>query len=934
MKGYVKLMTTKKQVQDFVKRWTGKGDEKQQSQTFWIEFLQNILDVEVPSNYIEFEDRVKLDHTSFIDGYIKQTHTMIEQKSITKSLDAKIKQSDGTYLTPFEQAKRYASELPYSDRPRWIITSNFKSFRIYDMEKPQSKPTEITLQELPEHYHDFSFMINEKINHIDKETILSVQAGEIVHKIYDELLKQYINPDDAQTLKSANMLIVRLVFCLYAEDAGLFGDKDAFYNYMSQYPAKEWHEKLVELFKVLNTPEAQRDPYLDDDLAAFPYTNGGLFKDEIEIPRFNDDLRNLILNDASREFNWSHISPTIFGAVFESTLNPETRRSGGMHYTSIENIHKVIDPLFLDDLKAELAKIKATKTKKLRKEKAEVFQNKLAKLTFLDPACGSGNFLTETYLCLRRLENECIKIIYEKEIAENKDVNWMLDDENHSKYVKISIQQFYGIEINDFAVAVAKTAMWIAQAQMLEETNDILYSHISFLPLQTFDNIYEGNALQINWNNIVPNYELNYIIGNPPFVGAMLLDKSQKEDLKNVWNGEIKKVGEIDYVSGWYKKAADYMRETTIRSAFVSTNSIVQGQQATLIWKPLLSSHIIINFAYRTFIWNNDSKNKAHVHVVVIGFSYINNLSKMIYLGDRSIKCDNINQYLLDAPNIFVESRNTPLNAPYKALFGNMPRDDGNFILSEDEKKKIEKKYPTIKRFIRPYIGAKELINNKSRYCLWLKGITPHELNTIKFINDRVQKVKEFREHSKAAGTQKYALTPTLFAQVVQPEDDQSYIAIPRVSSKNRSYVPMGFFSANVIASDALIIIPNAKIYSFGILESRVHMVWMRVVAGRLKSDYRYSKNIVYNDFLWPNITNDQRSKISSSAQRILDIRSNYLDSSLADLYDDLTMPLDLRKAHEANDKAVIEAYGWDKNISDDEILANLFELYEKYTSK
>lgn len=930
-------MATKKQVQDFVKRWTDKGDEKQQSQIFWIEFLQNILDVDIPSDYIEFEDRVKLDHTSFIDGYIKQTHTMIEQKSITKSLDAKIKQSDGTYLTPFEQAKRYASELPYSQRPRWIITSNFKSFRIYDMEKPQGKPTEITLQGLPEHYHDFSFMIDKKIKHIDKETRVSVQAGEIVHKIYNELLSQYLNPEDAQTLKSANMLIVRLVFCLYAEDAGLFGDKDAFYNYMEQYPAKEWHEKLVSFFRVLNTPESQRDPYLEADLAAFPYTNGGLFKDEIEIPKFNDDLRNLILNNASRGFNWSHISPTIFGAVFESTLNPETRRSGGMHYTSIENIHKVIDPLFLDDLKAELAKIKATK-KSIRKEKAEVFQNKLAKLTFLDPACGSGNFLTETYLSLRDLENECIKIIHEEDIAENKDVHWMLDNENYSKYVKVSIQQFYGIEINDFAVAVAKTAMWIAQAQMLEKTNDILYSHISFLPLQTFENIHEGNALEIDWNHVISKNKLNYIIGNPPFVGAMLLDKSQKKDLQNVWNDEIKKVGEIDYVSGWYKKAADYMRDTTIKSAFVSTNSIVQGQQATLIWKPLFLSHIIINFAYRTFIWNNDSKNKAHVHVVVIGFSYINNSDKRIYfLNDKdkdnkisSIKCNNINQYLLNSSNIFVESRNTSLNAPYEAIFGNMPRDGGNFILNEDEKRKVEKQYPTIKKFIRPYIGAKELIDNKYRYCLWLKDITPHELSTIRFINDRVQKVKEFREHSKAVGTRKFALTPALFAQVVQPE--HSYIAIPRVSSKNRFYIPMGFFSANVIASDALIIISNAKIYSFGILESKVHMLWMRVVAGRLKSDYRYSKNIVYNNFPWPNITDDQRNKISNSAQKILDVRSNYSDSSLAELYK--AMPIELRKAHEANDKAVIEAYGWDKNISDNEILTNLFKLYEKYTSK
>ena len=691
--GEIKFMTTKADVQKFVERWTNKGDEKQQSQIFWIEFLQDILGIKVPSEYIEFEDRVKLDHTSFIDGYIKQTHTMIEQKSITKSLDAKIKQSDGNYLTPFEQAKRYASELPYSQRPRWIITSNFKSFRIYDMEKPHDNPVEVNLSELPEQYSLFKFMIDNTEHDIHKETALSVQAGELVHKIYDELLKQYIHPDDAQTLKSANMLIVRLVFCLYAEDAGLFGDKNLFHDYMAQYPAKEWHDKLPKLFDVLNKPEKQRDPYIDDDLSAFPYTNGGLFKDKIEIPRFNDELRELILREASEEFDWSGISPTIFGAVFESTLNPATRRSGGMHYTSIENIHKVIDPLFLDDLKAELAKIKATKTKKLRIEKAEVFQNKLAKLTFLDPACGSGNFLTETYLCLRRLENECIKIIHEKEIVENKDVKWMLDDEEHSKYVKVSIQQFYGIEINDFAVSVAKTAMWIAQAQMLEETNDILYSHISFLPLQTFDNIHEADALIQNWHDVVE--KVSYIIGNPPFAGYSMQTKLQKEELKEIYNNQNHS-GKIDFVAGWFMKAALYMKSSPqTKTAFVATNSIIQGDQVTPIWEPIYKNyHCHIDFAYQPFKWHNKATDEAQVHVVIIGFSNLRNNNKKILFNLNNKKLVNIiNFYLKAAPIIFIKSINRPLYPhiiPMKS--GNRPNDGGNLILSDKEYQELIQK--------------------------------------------------------------------------------------------------------------------------------------------------------------------------------------------------------------------------------------------------
>ena len=907
----------------FIKDWSGHGDEKQDTQRFWMALLQKVYGVAEPDKAIEFEVRVKLDHTSFIDGYIKGTHVLIEQKGMDIDLRKGYMQSDGSKLTPFQQARRYAGYLPHNMNPRWIVVCNFKEFHIHDMNRPNDTPEIIKLEDLETEYHRLQFLVDTGNERIKKEMQISLQAGDLVGKLYDALLKQYNSPASDAELKSLNMLCVRLVFCLYAEDAGIFGSHTMFHDYLSGYQPKDVRKALIDLFKVLDTKVVDRDPYMDEELAAFPYVNGGLFADEnIIIPRFTEEIIDLLLSKASEDFDWSEISPTIFGAVFESTLNPETRRSGGMHYTSIENIHKVIDPLFYDSLSAELDTIEAISVKKTRNNKLADFQRKLANLTFLDPACGSGNFLTETYLSLRRLENKAVALRLGDQI--------ILGDSAEFNPIQVSIGQFYGIEINDFAVTVAKTALWIAESQMMKETEEIVRMHLDFLPLTSYANIVEGNALQVDWESVVPRDKLNYIMGNPPFIGGMMMTKEQKADIVALL-GDVKGVGELDYVVGWYKKAMDYMKGTSISAAFVSTNSICQGQQAVTMWKPILENGIKIIFAYRTFIWDSEAKVKAHVHCVIVGFSYVKNGECVIYDYQKRLKANNINSYLMDAPNVFVESQSKPLASVPPMRFGSMPRDGGGFILTDEEKEELIKNEPLAEKWIHPYIGAYEFINNKTRWCLWLVDANPAELKKCPTVMKRVQQIQEFRASSVAAGTRKFAATPTLFCQIAQP--DSEYIVVPKVSSERRRYVPMGFLPKEVIASDLVFLIPNATLYNFGILTSNVHMAWMRAVCGRLKSDYRYAKDIVYNNFPWPTPTAEQKARIEQTAQAILDARTKYPGCSLADLYDEATMPPELRKAHQQNDKAVMQAYGfWGKLNTETECVAELMKIYQNLT--
>lgn len=912
----------------FAADWQGKGYEKGHSQTFWLALLQKVYGVEEPDKFITFEDQIMLDHTSFIDGSIPSTHVLIEQKSLGKELNKAIKQSDGTLLSPFQQAKRYAAELPYSQRPRWIVTCNFAEFYVYDMERPTGEPETIKLADLEKEYYRLQFLVDTGDTNIKKEMEISLQAGEIVGVLYDALLKQYKNPESEESLKSLNALCVRLVFCLYAEDAGIFGGHGMFHNYLEHHRSED-RRALINLFRVLDQKPDERDQYLDDDLAAFPYVNGGLFADEnIEIPRLGDEVIDLILEKASADFNWSDISPTIFGAVFESTLNPETRRAGGMHYTSIENIHKVIDPLFLDSLRAEFDEIKEITVDKTRKAKLKAFQQKLAGLTFLDPACGSGNFLTETYLSLRRIENEVIAaLVYGQiQIGEIHDP------------IQVSIGQFYGIEINDFAVTVAKTALWIAESQMLKETEDVVGTTLEFLPLKSYANITEGNALRLNWEDVVPKRKLNYIMGNPPFVGYSLQSKSQKEDILSIYVDEkgkaYKTAGKIDYVSGWYFKAAQLMVGTNIRTAFVSTNSITQGEQVAGVWKPLYDRFgIHIDFAHQTFRWDSEATLKAHVHCVIVGFSIAaNNVQKRLYVAERFQEVKNINAYLLDAPIVFVEKRNKPIcNVPLMTT-GNRPADGGHLIIEESDYDEFISTEPKALPYIKRLVGAAEYINNKKRWCLWLVGISPAELRKMPLVLQRVEACKTDRENAPDAGRRKLAERPSQFREINNPD---TFVIIPAVSSERRRYVPIGFLDKDTIATNLVITIPDAQIYHFGVLTSNVHMAWMRAVCGRLKSDYRYSKDVVYNNFPWPTPTDTQKAKIEQTAQAILDARALYPDSSLADLYDDVAMPPELRKAHQQNDRAVMQAYGFPvREMTESKCVAELMKRYQKLTEK
>ena len=951
----------------FARRWAGRGYEKGDSQVFWMELLTEVFGVENPSTFIRYEEQVKVDSTNFIDAHIPSTRVLIEQKSVGKDLRKGIPQSDGSVLNPFQQAKRYVANMPLSEHPRWIVTCNFATFLIYDMEQPNGEPEEIQLSDLGKEYYRLQFLVDIRNEHLTKEMQVSMQAGEIVGRIYEALLRQY-DDDSPTALRWLNILCVRIVFCLYAEDAGVFRHNQ-FHDYLVSYDASDLRNALIRLFEVLNTPPEKRSRYLKDDLKAFPYTNGGLFEEEIEIPQFTEELKQTLLRNASLDFDWSEISPTIFGAVFESTLNPETRRSGGMHYTSIENIHKVIDPLLLNGLRRELDTILGEKVERQRQRQLSQYQQKLASLTFLDPACGSGNFLTETYLSLRRLENEVIREMYHGQTMMGAFVN----------PVKVSIQQFHGIEINDFAVTVATTALWISEAQMLAETERIVHQDIDFLPLKSYHNIREGNALAMDWDvmelptgvttiyaknahiliesqgqmvseppaydsvNIVTakmdseleptavraEMHYDYIIGNPPFVGARQMSESQKKDVVRLFGAKWKNVGNMDYVCCWYRKAWQLLKHAGGRAAFVSTNSICQGEQVSNLWQPLMEDGLHIDFAHRTFRWDSEASLKAHVHCVIVGFSKDSRHGRDCQLFDNghATKASHINAYLMDAPDVFVGSRSRPLCDVPDIGIGNKPIDGGNYLFTKEQMEEFVSREPKSAHYFRPWYGSEEFIHQRPRYCLWLGDCTPAQLRQMPHCMKRIEAVRQARLASRSAGTRKLADRPTRFHVENMPETN--FIIVPSVSSEKRRYVPMGFMSPDSFASNLVLIIPDATLYHFGILESNVHMAWMRAVGGRLKSDYRYSKDIVYNNFPWPQPTEAQRLTIEQTARQILDARTLYPDSSLADLYDELTMPAELRLAHQANDRAVMQAYGFDaRRMTEPQCVAELFKLY------
>ena len=915
---------------------------------FWLSLLSDVLGVDDVFSRIDFQSPVPMKGTTkFLDAWIPETRVLIEHKSRGVKLDAP--QSGHGGKTPYEQALEYNFARPFSEKARWIVTSNFSEIWVYDMDHPLDEPQKILLANLPKEVSRLGFLVDTSVKTVrEKEMDISIKAGRIVGELYRALRKRYADPDSPETLKSLNRLCVRLVFCFYAEDADLF-PKDAFWTLLKGTEAKNLRRSLLTLFRVLDTPDGsngtknERDPYLEPEIAAFPYTNGGLFKgvDEAEVPPLDDEIKDLLVK--SSNFDWRDISPTIFGALFESTLNPVTRRAGGMVYTSVENIHKVIDPLFLDELTAELDGIKAERTIAIRRDRALAFQEKLGSLTFLDPACGSGNFLTETYLSLRKLENEAI-VVSERLKPGERLLN--LDG-----VVKVSIGQFHGIEINDFAVSVAKTAMWISEAKMLQQTAEILAVPPKFLPLHDYDGIVEGNALRMDWGDLVSHrgtgaQSFDFIMGNPPFIGASMMSGEQKNEAVAVF-GEGKRVNSIDYVGAWYYKACELIlaakNAKNTKVAFVSTNSITQGEQVAPMWKPLFEKGLEIDFAWQTFRWDSEATEKAHVHCVIIGFHVGKSQSesaeseekKTIYRPDgAAVSAANICPYLIDAPTVFIEGRAKPICDVPQMTYGNKPTDDGNLILSESEREVILHDTPALAPYVRRYVGSRDFINSDEiRYCLWLKDASPAVYHKNREVMRRLAAVRDFRLASSAAPTRKMAEQPCQFFS--SPHVEKTYLLVPEVSSERRRYVPIGFMDPNVIAANTVSIVPNATLYHFGVLTSSVHMAWMRVVAGRLKSDYRYSGAIVYNNFPWPDLCDSVSlcEKISSTAQAILDARAAHADCSLADLYDPLTMPPDLRAAHEANDRAVLAAYGLKPDTPESEIVAHLFKLYAEKTA-
>ena len=924
----------------FIQKYKDKSNEKSSAQSFWIDFLG--IFVPSPTEKIEFEKRVSLSHTSFIDAYIPHAKTLIEQKSSGIDLNKAKKQSDGSELTPFEQAKRYNDELPHSQKARYIIVCNFDEFHIHDMESPKDPPQIINFADITKQIHRFIFLSESKSDELKalalaKQSELSFKAARLIRQIQDELIALYAaatpsGEPSEQDFASINMLLTRLVFCFYADDSGVFTRHDMFGAYLATHKAN-MRQAILDVFSMLSTPEHKRSKFADPELLAFPYTNGGLFEfyDE-NIPQFNDKLAELIIDKATFGFDFSLISPTIFGGLFESTLNPETRRSGGMHYTSIENIEKLIKPLFLDKLESELDEIIAIKQKDTKDKKLIEFQKKLGSLCFFDPACGSGNFLTQTFLCLRELENKALK----ERFTDKKGTFQGVLEGFDTCGICVDINNFYGIEINSFATAVAKTALHIADKQMRKATNELIHANLEYLPLREFENILCANALNASWHKHCP--KADFIIGNPPFIGYSLQTYTQKAELLEVTNNS-KNAGKLDYVTAWFFKACEYMKQSPkTRTAFVATNSICQGEQVALLWKPLFESGVSIDFAYTSFKWDNSvdfgtgkkekaDKKMAAVYVIIAGFSLNNSSEKYIFTGNSRILASNINGYLADAPNIAIESRSKPLcEFASQMNKGSYPTDGGNLLLSQDEKDEILAKYPNADKFIKQFMGAEEFIKGKIRYCLWLVNANPSELSKIPPIMDRIQKVREFRLSSKKADTRKDANTPTLFQEIRQP--NSKYIIIPNVSSENRFYVPIGFLSPEIIVSAAAQFIPNATLIDFAILTSSVHMEWMRAVAGRLKSDYRYSKDIVYNNFPFASLDEKDKETLTATAQGILDARAEFSDSSLADLYNPLTMPANLRKAHEKNDQAVLKIYAVNKTATPSGIVKELFTRY------
>ena len=937
------MPASKKEAKEFVKRWqkrlaaipAGSNNEQQDTQKFWVDLLINVLGI--PSNtidsFVDFERKVR---GRRIDVFVSDHNFLCEQKSWGIDLD-KPEPRNGGMETPLQQAMWYARHLPYSERPRWVMTCNFGTFRLYDLdnERPEDTVQEFSLEELPDSLYLLSFLTSNETSRLHKEQQLSIEAGAYVSRLYDALAKQYHHIEEKderaqEEQRSLNVLITRIIFLLYAEDADLLQSHQAFGRYCEGDPAK-LRRKLVDLFEAIDTPLDKRDEYMDEDLAAFPYVNGGLFADSsIIVPQMTPEILEAI-TDASQDFDWREISGVIFGGVFEGTLNPETRHAGGMHYTSVENIERCLRPLFLDGLWDELHEAEGERTAAKRKQALARLHDKVASITIGDPACGSGNFLTEAYRQLRTIENRIIEDELSEETGNAGQTSLVIAQDSP---VRVSLDQLYGIEINDFAVSVAKTALWITEEQMLRKTQEIYVGYdFDFLPLRSLSNLHEGNALKTDWSEVFPD-DLTYLVGNPPFLGARNQSKEQKAELLEVFDG-AKNAGNIDYCGAWYMKAARFTQGKRTRCALVSTNSICQGEQVANLWKPLHDLGIHIDFAHNTFRWDNEAADKAHVFCVIVGFSR-ENCEKRLYVHDTPDTAEvkkaakSINAYLSDAPDAFIWNRNKPICDVPKIGIGNKPIDGGFYLFADEEKTDFLNREPGAKSYFHRWIGSREFLHGESRWCLYLGDATFAELKELPRCRERIEAVREYRLASKSVPTRKLADRPAHFHVENMPKGNS--IVVPKVSSERRRYIPMGFVGPETLCSDLVFLIPNASLYHFGILQSQFHNAWMRTVAGRLKSDYRYSGGIVYNNFVWPEPTVSQREEVERCAQAVLDARDAQEGATLADMYDpkNETFFPELMAAHKALDAAVEAAYGIDFGGDEEKIVAHLFNLYAK----
>lgn len=849
-----------------------------------------------------FEHRVK--KLSDADGYIDllwKGTILVEMKSRGKNLDK-----------AFQQAIDYTHGLKQNELPKYVLVCDFHIFRLYDTEEQTT--LQFTLDELVLNVQSFGSILGYQKKTYKEQDPANVKAAELMGKLHDRL------EEIGYEGHPLEVYLVRILFCLFAEDTTIF-EKQQFQDYIEDRTAEDGSDlasKIQELFQVLNTAKDKRFKNLDEQLNDFPYVNGKLFEEILPMASFDSKMRQALLECCY--IDWSKISPAIFGSMFQSVMNPKERRNLGAHYTSESNILKLIKPLFLDELWAEFEAVKGNKNK------LPEFHKKISQLKFLDPACGCGNFLVITYRELRLLELEVLRATYKsgQGVLDIREIIWL------------DVDMMYGIEYEEFPARIAEVAMWLIDHQMNMQISNEFGQYFARLPLKKSAKIVHGNALEVNWEEVVSKNDLSYIIGNPPFIGSRIMNKQQKEDLTNVFSNS-KNVGELDYVTGWYLNAAKYIQNTRIKVAFVSTNSIVQGLQTAILWGLMINKYnVIIHFAHKTFKWSNEAKGNAAVYCVIVGFGNFEPNNKSIFEYEdikgeaHEIKAKNINPYLVDGKNIFVEKKSNPICNVPKMNFGNMPADGGEFLFTTDEKNIFIEKEPNSKKYFRKILGSQELINNIERWCLWLEDIEPNELKNLKLVLERVQNVKRIREISSRP---QLASIPHLFAQITQPKG-LDFIIIPSVSSERRKYIPIGFENSNVVASNLCLIIPNGNLYHFGVLNSIMHMAWVKTTCGRLKSDFRYSKDIVYNNYPWPeNPSEKQIKNIEEKAQNVLDVRASFPSSSLADLYSPLTMPPTLVKAHNELDKAVDAAYSKQAFTSEAKRMEFLFELYEKYTA-